>query len=83
MPRKPEASRPINHPDIGPQLRGLTTAALECVRTTLERKKGDRVAMDAAKWVLTEVAHGVEGKASRDEADDLGRTLRLMRGGKG
>ena len=83
MPRKPEESRPINHPDIGPQLRSLTTAALECVRMTLERKKGDRVAMDAAKWVLAEVAAGVEGKVARDEQDDLMGTLRVMRGGKG
>ena len=50
---------------------------------TLERKKGDRVAMDAAKWVLSEVAAGVEGKVARDEADDLMGTLRVMRGGKG
>ena len=83
MPRKPEESRPINHPDIGPQLRSLTTAALECVRMTLERKKGDRVAMDAAKWVLAEVTAGVEGKVARDEQDDLMGTLRVMRGGKG
>ena len=83
MPRKPEESRPINHPDIGPQLRSLTTAALECVRVTLERKKGDRVAMDVAKWVLSEVAAGVEGKVARDEQDDLANTLRLMRGGRG
>jgi hypothetical protein len=39
--------------------------------------------MDAAKWVLTEVAHGVDGKVARDEQEDLGATLRLMRGGKG
>ncbi len=83
MPRKPEPSRPINHPDIGPQLRSLTTAALECVRSTLERKKGDRVAMDAAKWVLTEVSHGAEGEVAREKQDDLGSALRLMRGGRG
>lgn len=82
MPRKPEESRPINHPDIGPQLKQLSTPAIACIRQTLERQKGDRVAVDAARWVLTEIAHGVEGAKATADADDLGKTLQLLRGGK-
>jgi hypothetical protein len=83
MPRKPEESRPINHPTIGPELRSLTTAAIDCLRSALERKKGDRVAVDAAKWVLSEVANGAEGRQAGEERDQLDKTLHLLRGGRG
>jgi len=83
MPRKPEDSRPINHPTIGPELRALQSAAIDCIRTVLERKKGDRVALEAAKFVLNEVANGAEGKAAGEERDQLDKTLHLLRGGRG
>jgi len=83
MPRKPEESRPINHPHIGPKLKELMTPAVACIKTALERQKGDRVATDLARWVLIEVAHGVEGAKAQGEHDDLAKTLHLLRGGKG
>lgn len=83
MPRKPEDSRPINHPTIGPELRALVPAAIDCIRSALDRKKGDRVAVDAAKYVLNEVAQGIEGEVAREDRTQLDNTLHLLRGGRG
>jgi hypothetical protein len=83
MPLKPPPANPIHHPDLGPELERMRPLAIACIRETLERKRGDRVAVDLAKWVVDCVAQGKRGEVAREEDADFGKALRMLKGGRG
>ena len=69
--------------DIDGRLTSMVPAALDTLASTLERGKGDRVAVDLARWIIGEArgkapASRVPAPAEEDE-QELGNLLRMTR----
>lgn len=68
--------------DIDGRLTSMVPAALDTLASTLERGKGDRVAVDLARWIISEARTGsvaqVPAPAEEDE-QELGNLLRMPR----
>ena len=53
---RPEKASPMLHPQLAPGLKALVPQALAVLEDVLNRRKGDRVALTAAQWLVETVA---------------------------
>jgi hypothetical protein len=78
---------PLSEADVGQRLAEMVPAAVGTIQSTLDRGKGDRVAVDLAKWILGEVyakkpvtsTPALGALPAPDEEEELANVLRLHR----
>ena len=79
---RPEKASPMLHPELAPGLKKLVPQALAVLEDVLNRRKGDRVALTAAQWLVETVATEPLSQEDSPAGEEMGVVLEMLRGGQ-
>jgi len=79
---RPEKPSPMLHPQLAPGLKALVPQALAVLEDVLNRRKGDRVALTAAQWLVETVATEPLAQEDSPAGEEMGVVLEMLRGGQ-
>lgn len=79
---RPEKASPMLHPQLAPGLKALVPQALAVLEDVLNRRKGDRVALTAAQWLVETVATEPLSQEDSPAGEEMGVVLEMLRGGQ-